>query len=47
MILKENILYHMHHVKLILLVWLLAWLEGCVDVTLCITCYNIALGVFI
>ena len=29
--LKENILYHMHHVKLILLVWLLAWWDGCVD----------------
>ena len=29
--LKENILYHMHHVKPILLVWLLALWEGCVD----------------
>ena len=27
----ENILYHMHHVKPILLVWLLALWEGCVD----------------
>ena len=29
--LKENILYHMHHVKPILLVWFLALWEGCVD----------------
>ena len=28
---KVNILYHMHHVKPILLVWLLALWEGCVD----------------
>ena len=27
--LKENILYHMDHVKPILLVWLLARWEGC------------------